>query len=100
MMATSDMCSKLNRSSCHRPRGSSEANKPPFHQTRGGRMRKVLIAVDGSSRASLVFAAGAKAARTMDRHAVVYRSITVPPDFRPAGDHEPDLLPALIEREA
>ena len=63
-------------------------------------MRTILIAVDGSPSAPLVFGAGASAARAMPARVVLYRAILMPPDFRPAGMTEPDALPAYLEGEA
>jgi universal stress protein A len=63
-------------------------------------MRTILIALDASARAAGVFKTGAELARLMRARSVLYRAISVPPDFTPGPTGHPDLLPAYLEQQA
>jgi universal stress protein A len=64
-------------------------------------MPALLVAVDGSVRASGVLKVGARVAQAMHARVVLYRAIDIPPDFPPAAATiAADPLPAYLEREA
>jgi nucleotide-binding universal stress UspA family protein len=64
-------------------------------------IRTILVAVDGSARASGVFDAAVEIARAVRGHIVLFRAVSIPPDFGPAGlAGDPDALPEFLEREA
>jgi nucleotide-binding universal stress UspA family protein len=61
----------------------------------------ILVALDGSTRASGVFDAAATLARALQAKLVLYRALVMPPDYSPAGvTRGPDELPAYLEKEA
>jgi universal stress protein A len=61
----------------------------------------ILVALDGSTRASGVFDAAATLARALQARLVLYRALVIPPDYSPADvTRGPDELPVYLEREA
>ena len=63
--------------------------------------KTLLVAVDGSPRASKVLLAGVELARATHARIVLFRAVVVPPDFpAAAATSGPDELPAYLLREA
>jgi nucleotide-binding universal stress UspA family protein len=61
----------------------------------------ILVALDGSPRAAGVFDAAAGLARVHGARLVLYRALTLPPDYMPADvTRGPDPLPQFLENEA
>ena len=63
-------------------------------------MTTILVAVDGSARATGVFNAAAGLARALNGRAVIYRALEASPDFAPPGATGVDPLPAYLEGAA
>lgn len=64
-------------------------------------IRRLLVALDGSERASGVLGAAVEIARRFDATLVPFRAIQVPPDFPPAAHMSgADELPRYLEHEA
>jgi nucleotide-binding universal stress UspA family protein len=61
---------------------------------------RVMAALDGSVRAPGVFRVARGIAESFGAKLYVFRAIAVPPDFPAAAANPPDLVPALMEREA
>ncbi len=61
---------------------------------------RILVAVDGSSRAKGVFAAASEIARATRAHVTIFRAFFLPPDFTPAAamEHSDPLLPHLVNQ--
>ena len=61
----------------------------------------ILVALDGSTRASGVFDAAATLARALQARLVLYRALVIPPDYSPADvTRGPDELPAYLAKGA
>jgi nucleotide-binding universal stress UspA family protein len=61
----------------------------------------ILVALDGSTRASGVFDAAVTLARALHAQLVLYRALVIPPDYSPADvTRAPDALPAYLDQEA
>jgi len=61
----------------------------------------LLVALDGSPRASGVFDAAAGFARALRARLVLYRALVIPPDYSPADvTRGADPLPKFLEEEA
>jgi nucleotide-binding universal stress UspA family protein len=61
----------------------------------------ILVALDGSTRASGVFDAAATLARALQGRLILYRALLIPPDFSaPGASKGPDALPRYLEKEA
>jgi nucleotide-binding universal stress UspA family protein len=63
-------------------------------------IKTLLVAVDGSQRASTVVDAGVELARATHARIVLFRAVVVPPDFPAAAATSGDELPAYLLREA
>lgn len=61
-------------------------------------VRSILVAVDDSARAPLVFATAAMMARGLGAQLFVLRALVMPPDIPPAAHTNPNRLETLIER--
>ena len=60
----------------------------------------ILVALDESQRAPLVFATAAMLARRLDSHLFLIRVLVVPVDIPPAAHTQPDGLKSRFERQA
>jgi nucleotide-binding universal stress UspA family protein len=63
-------------------------------------VRSILVALDESERAPLVFATGVMMARGLGAQLFVIRVLVIPPDIPPAAHTHPKGLEASIERDA
>ena len=63
-------------------------------------VRSILVALDESERAPLVFATGVTMARGLGAQLFLIRVLVIPPDIPPAAHTHPDRLEASIERDA
>jgi len=63
-------------------------------------VRAILVALDESERAPLVFATAAMAARSLDAQLFLLRVLVVPPNMPPAARTQPDGLEDQLLREA
>jgi nucleotide-binding universal stress UspA family protein len=64
-------------------------------------IRKILVALDGSTRASGVVAAAVELAKRFDATLVPFRAIQIPPDFPPSAHvNYTDPLPEYLDHEA
>jgi nucleotide-binding universal stress UspA family protein len=65
----------------------------------GPSVRSILVALDESARAALVFATAAMMARGLGAELYLIRVLVIPPDIPPAAHTHPNGLEALLERD-
>ena len=63
-------------------------------------IRRILVAVDGSVRASAVLSAAASVSEAFRATLHLLRVVTIPPDFPAAAAGDGDHLPAFLSRQA
>jgi nucleotide-binding universal stress UspA family protein len=63
-------------------------------------IESILVALDASALAPRVLSAALDLADALDATVVLFRAITIPPEFPPAAHVGQDPLPAFLEREA